>query len=309
MKIIATADLHMTTAQPVNRTDDYEATVIDKFNQILGFAMQHGAILTISGDLWDTAKLSKVPYELTNKILQMIRLSKVRILACHGQHDMTYHNPNLQTSPYYTLLVGGGIEIPGPMGIIIDGVRFYGAGWGQQIVMPPEKNDDIADVLLLHRTITPLEPPFYLKDATSAQIVLEKLYNYDLILSGDFHESFLSEMEGRFLVNPGPMLRASVDKRDYRPRVYLIDTETAEINPIFLKIKDDVWNDDRIEKQAQHDISITTNGLRDAMARKEDRPNFFKILDGVVAEANNNDLAVMTKEILTTAQKNLEGIR
>lgn len=309
MKIISAADLHMTTARPVNRIDDYEETVLAKFHQILNFAREYDAVLTVSGDLWDTSKLSKIPYQLTNKILQMIKLLKVRVLACHGQHDMTYHNLNLQTSPYYTLLVGGGIEVPGALGISIGNVRFYGAGWGQDIPMPMEKTDNIIDVLLLHRTITPGEPPFFLKDATPAQKTLETLYNFDLVLSGDYHEPFIAERDGAFLVNPGPMLRASIDKRDYRPRVYLIDTDTAEITPLYLDIKSDVWNDERLEKQAQHEISVSTNGLRDAMARKEDRPDFFKILDGVVEEAADVKLAAMTKEVLTTARKNLEGLR
>jgi len=309
MKIIATADLHMTSSRPVNRIDDYESVVINKFNQILQLARKHDAVLTISGDLFDTAKMSKVPYQLTNKVLQMIRLAKVRVLACHGQHDMVYHNANLQPSPYYTLFVGGGIEIPGALGITVGKVRFYGAGWGQEIPMPMEKDPELTDILLLHRTITPAEPPFFLKDATSAQDTLKALYNFDLILSGDYHQGFISELDDRFLVNSGPMLRSNIDARSYYPKVYLIDTDTAEITPQFLKIESNVWNDERIEKLAQHDISISTGALLDAMAKKEDRPDFYQILGTVLAESNNDKLTVMAQEVLATAQKNLGGNR
>jgi DNA repair exonuclease SbcCD nuclease subunit len=313
MKIIAAADLHMTAARPVNRTDNYEETVLGKFDQILSLARKHDAVLTISGDLFDTVKLTKIPYVLTNKILQMIRLSKVRVLACHGQHDMTYHNPNLQTSPYYTLLVGGGVEVPGAMGITIGDVRFYGAGWGQEIAMPGVKTPDLIDVLLLHRTITPGEPPFFLKDATSAKDALKTLHNFDFVLSGDYHSGFVHEEEVdqdvRFLVNPGPMLRSSIDSMSYQPRVYLIDTEVLSVEPTYLHIEENVWNTERIEKQSQHEISVNTQDLLAAMSRQEDRPDYFKILDRVLDAVENPELVELVKGVLLTAQKNLEGVK
>ena len=308
MKILAAADLHLTSACPVNRIDNYEETALRKFDQILSIARQHDAVLTVSGDFWDTTKMSKIPYELTNKVIQMLRMTKVRMLACHGQHDMAYHNPNLQSSPYYTLLVAGAMEIPGPMGISIGNVRFFGSGWGQDIPMPEEKNPDLVEVLLLHRTITEYEPPFFLKDGTSAAKAMEVLRNFDFILSGDYHEAFIRQEADRFLVNCGPMLRQKITERTLKPVAHLIDTDERTVTSIPLDVRDDVWNDERIEKQKQHEVSVSTTDLLKAMNEQSDRPDFIEILDTVLQDVGEEGLVNLVREVVAMARKKKEGV-
>lgn len=308
MKIVAAADLHITTARPVNRVDDYVETILGKIDQIIHLTRKNKAVLALAGDIVDTTKMSKVSYELINKVIQIIRLSQTRVFACHGQHDIAYHNQNLQVSPYYTLFVSGALEMPAHLGIVVENTRFYGAGWGQKIPIPQEKIKGVSDVLLLHRTITPGEPPFYLKDATPAQEVMKALPMYDYFICGDYHVPFWNKSKaGQILVNCGPMLRQKINERDLKPRIHLIDTDTGTVTPFFLKIQEQVWNDARLEKQKEHEVTIETDGLLEVMTRQNDRPDFLKILNKTLTETKDARLVEMVQDILTEAKKRLEA--
>lgn len=58
---------------------------------------------------------------------------------------------------------------------------------------------------------------------------LEKFKGFDLVVSGDNHQPFVTESsDGRLLVNPGSLTRQAADEA-HQPRVYIFDTEMRKL--------------------------------------------------------------------------------
>ena len=81
-----------------------------------------------------------------------------------------------------------------------------------------------------------------------------------LVLTGDNHQSFIFEQEGRYLINPGSMMRTTVAQIDFRPKIFIWDD--GKIKTIKLPIAQGVISkehieaakevDDRMEKYMTH---------------------------------------------------------
>jgi DNA repair exonuclease SbcCD nuclease subunit len=64
-----------------------------------------------------------------------------------------------------------------------------------------------------------------------------KMHDYDLVLSGDNHKTFVEEYEGKILVNPGTMMRKTITDKDHKPCFFIFDTDTKELKQYFLKVQ------------------------------------------------------------------------
>jgi hypothetical protein len=63
---------------------------------------------------------------------------------------------------------------------------------------------------------------------------------FDLIVTGDFHEKFVVTKGKTTLLNCGPMLRQSIDKKDFQPACWLLDDDG--IHEILIPIEQDVFD-------------------------------------------------------------------
>jgi len=81
--------------------------------------------------------------------------------------------------------------------------------------------------------------------------LLKKFPEYDLILTGDNHQTFVAEYEGRKLVNPGSMMRMRTDQENHEPCVFLWDSNANEVEKILLPVEKDVINRDHIDRQQE----------------------------------------------------------
>jgi DNA repair exonuclease SbcCD nuclease subunit len=92
---------------------------------------------------------------------------------------------------------------------------------------------------------------------TSAHELLEKYEQFDLILTGHNHKTFVEEVDGRLLVNPGSLTRHDADQEDHKPCVFLWCTETNEVEQVFLPIEQNVISREHIEHKNEHDERIS----------------------------------------------------
>ena len=76
---------------------------------------------------------------------------------------------------------------------------------------------------------------------TSAKSLLAKFPCYDLIVSGDNHQSFVEEHKGKLLVNPGSLMRTAIAQKNFKPKVYLWYAESNRIIEVFIPINKDVF--------------------------------------------------------------------
>ena len=79
---------------------------------------------------------------------------------------------------------------------------------------------------------------------------------YDLIVTGDNHQSFTEEYQGRRLVNPGNLTRQVADQIDFQPRVALWYADTNTIEWVNLPKQEGVITREHIEVKTQRDQRI-----------------------------------------------------
>lgn len=251
MKVLCTSDWHIRYNRPRNRKDEnYFDTILYKINWILDQTKNYDIILQ-AGDMFDTWKISHVPYFLT-KILSEIFLEKIwdkgkKIFSVVGQHDQRYRC-GLSDSPLSVLEVAEIVWIAKEEELG-DGVVLYGCGYGEEVPSPKSKED--FNILLIHKMITedgPLWPGQ--TDYISGKAFLKK-YPYDLVISGDNHQSFISTYRDKTLINCGSLMRSNVDQISHIPCAYIFDTDTRKyekleipVEPAFnvLKIQEAVYD-------------------------------------------------------------------
>lgn len=260
--LLFTADIHLRPDVPVCRTDDFLKVQWQKFDQVQKYIELNQLAWVDAGDIFHKAQL---PLVFVNQVLENMR---ERIVAgVMGNHDLPSHNiGRVGESAWGTLWASAYLEqVAGsePVHIKIGSDHFpkeradvdiYGVSYGEEIPQP--YNDDVFKVLVMHdmvyaskNDIIPNAP------GSLAKKLLRDNKEYDLIVTGHNHQSFMVELNGRFLVNVGSMTRQTADQTDHKPRV-------VEWRPGWglkwyeLDYKDGVISREHIEKQEQKDEEL-----------------------------------------------------
>jgi len=253
MKLIVTADWHLRTDRPRCRIDDNWLEAQRKVIQFcVAEASKRHASLLISGDLFDRAKSS---IELVNFVLSELQWVDPEILAIPGNHDLLYHNlENIEKSAYGILQksqvfcenIAGGKLFP-------FGTDTTEAAAGQSIIS-------------IHRLILPKDPGFNMGSGwNTADEILDMYPDAKWIFTGDYHENFVHEKDGRYLVNPGSLMRQSASQREYQPVIYFVDTETEEISvipvpdPVDMVVSDYLLDEKERDERIQSFVSKVKN--------------------------------------------------
>ena len=72
-----------------------------------------------------------------------------------------------------------------------------------------------------------------------------------VILTGDYHHGYMvTRQDGRKVITPGCLNIQVADMADYRPRVYILDTDTLDAEPVYLEgHAGDIVTDYLVEQQ------------------------------------------------------------
>lgn len=225
---ILTSDWHLREDQPVCRTDAFWETQWKKIDFISDIQRKYNCPVLHAGDLFNHWKPS--PYLLS----ETIRHVPNQFYTVYGNHDLPQHNLELiNKCGVYTLEQADKLN-----GISPPGFQFL--HWG----MNPFENEDT--VLIWHIFTYQGKQPWPDCPSPTANKLLKKYPNYDLIVTGDNHQPFVEEYEGRLLVNPGSILRQSVSET-HKPRVYLWFSETNSVEAVYLPLEDNVISREHIE--------------------------------------------------------------
>jgi len=239
MKYILTADWHIRDTTPRCRTDNYWMKQWNKINQVLQIAQEEDAVVLIAGDVFDKPRVSNQTIE---KFMSVLRTySDVLVLAIAGNHDLPGHNlDNLHRSAIGIMFQSGLIGTQSTVfNNIIDLVHF-----GEEI--PNEGN-----ILVYHELMWYKKRPFPGAPETGNAKTFFKKHkkHYDLILTGDNHQQFELYDDDCLMINPGPIMRMSADQWDFKPAVYLYDSEDGSFDIIELEVQDGVVQRDHIEEK------------------------------------------------------------
>ena len=242
---VLTSDWHIRADTPQCRTDDFTTAMWKKVQFIADLADKHEIPILLAGDL---SHRPQWPNWLIEKFMSIV--PDVEIIAIAGQHDLPGHNLEAIPQSGFGVLMRAGYIREGYPDSYIQTFPF-----GTEI-KPPFDDGWKVNVAITHQMVIEDKPYWPGQVASSAKSLLKKFPGYKLILSGDNHQSFVVEYEGRLLVNPGSMMRSTADQIDHRPRVYLWESKTNSVEAVYLPIEQGVIDRSHIDTKKEKDARI-----------------------------------------------------
>lgn len=243
MKLGLIGDCHFTNKTPEKRIDDYINTQKEKLDQAFSIFDKYGCSFIIqTGDLADGPG---IPNSTISWIIKSIKDSHWALNMVFGNHDVWGHSSStIPSSPLSVLESAGVVNLLNLHGRSIHDdmsrhdVTLYGAGFGESIPSPVKVGGCQYNILVTHSMVgnRPLFPGQELDDPVR---FLRKHSGYNLVVCGHYHYRFISEYDGRVIVNPGQLLRSTISKFDleHKPAVMVFDTDTNEVEVVELSVK------------------------------------------------------------------------
>ena len=262
MKILCSGDWHIRATNPRYRIDNYYKTLLNKIDWIFELAAKEGCkVILQPGDFFDSP--DQANYVIRDMISFLGSLNGIELLSIYGQHDTKYRRLENTAMGIFEEL--GAVEILKDTPFWFNGINFYGASWGKEIPVPVNKNE--INILIAHRMIVKDSPLWSNQtDYISARDMLKKYEDYDLIVSGDNHQSFTYGSKlGSMLINCGSLMRTTIAQRDHKPVVYIVNTDTNEITRHEIPIQpiEEVMNLELADeiKERNQDLEAFMSGL------------------------------------------------
>ena len=226
---ILTADWHIRATTPECRLDDFLSAMWKKVKFVFELAKKHNCPILLAGDL---GHRSQWPNWLIEKFIRYINSYEATIYAIPGQHDLPQHNLELKKKSAFGILVEGVHIIDQPK---LAHIKMF--PFGVNIDHNDKKEPCVA---MAHQMVIDNKQDWPGQKADTATGLLRKFPGYKLILTGDNHKPFVVKYKGRLLVNPGSLMRTTAIQVDHKPRVYLWDSNTNEVEAVYLPINEDV---------------------------------------------------------------------
>ena len=243
---ILCSDMHLREDTPTCFTGDFQKEQWTAVDCITFVQMQYKCPVVHAGDLFHHWKPS--PWLLS---MAMQHLPD-QFFSIYGQHDLPQHNWDLRDkSGIHTLEKAGKLVV---LPRLHYGTKPEDFQYPEEIGIGDWIGIDKKILVWHHLTYT--TKPFPGASDGMAAGILRKYPQFDLIVTGDNHQAFTVEHEGRLLVNPGNLTRQTADQIDFKPRVYLWYAETNTVVPAYLPIQENVISRDHLIKTEERDARI-----------------------------------------------------
>ncbi len=270
--IIFCSDLHFREDTPTCWTGDFQKEQWDSIDYISKLQQRWNIPVVSAGDILHVWKSS--PW-LLSMIMKHI---PAKFFSCIGQHDLPQHSLSLlDKSGFGTLRESGYIKTAEDWDLDID-IHF--CHWGEE---PKIDLDKRRKHILVWHHLTYLTKPFPGAEGGMAEGLLRKYSMYDLICTGDCHQSFTVEYQGRRLVNPGNLTRQTADQADFQPRVALWYSEDNSIEWVNLPIQKDVISREHLAVKEERDaridafVSSLDGDYKTEMSFEQNLESFFQV--------------------------------
>lgn len=217
------ADLHWSHMPPIFRSNepDWYKAMLRPIKELTELQKKYMCPIFCAGDIVD--KWNSPP-ELINFLIDNL----VHMYTIAGQHDLPEHDiKQIERSAYWTLARSGRItHINTPVDLDIpvqDKEAFVFPFHYGESIQPPKKKD-IFNIAMIHEYCW--IPGHSYKSAPEESNILStnsksRFEGWDLVVSGDNHSGFMSNLNGVLFVNCGSfMCRHSIDV--HVPKVWLL---------------------------------------------------------------------------------------
>jgi DNA repair exonuclease SbcCD nuclease subunit len=256
---ILAADIHLRDSVPECRTDDFMKAQTRKHNFLKALQEKHNAPVLLAGDLFHHWKPR--PF-LIGYALRVLARS---VIGIPGQHDLPAHSlERIEESGIYVLAQSGAIELLSPDRDLTTVIRGYhydsdviGFPWGVELA-GTKREKDVCKIALVHHLVYQGKVPFpgAEKCGGTAKLIIKQMPGFNLIVTGDNHQTFVERVGNTVLVNPGSFMRTTAAQADHKPCVFLWDEKTNEVEQVFLPIDKKAVSRDHIEKKEDKDERI-----------------------------------------------------
>lgn len=247
---IITSDIHVQANSPVARTDNYLEALAKKLRWLKRLQRKYNNCPILdAGDLLSNWKIDP---ELEQWCMDYIPKN---FYTTVGNHDMPNHNMKLFKKSSLSLLnKTGTIKVLKGTMDICKALNFsvLSVPYGLEI------SEYLSSRILITHQMVCEEKQHHRDHYTysTGKALLKKHPQFDLIISGHNHESFVIEYKGRLLVNPGSLMRRDASQIDYQPRVFLWYSDTNTVKSINVPITERVITTEHLEKAKERDDRI-----------------------------------------------------
>lgn len=251
MRMIITADWHIRNTKPRCRVDeDWIKTQQKALNQIAEICENKNAPLMVVGDIFNSN--SDTSFECINMVQKLADyIGGIYILA--GNHDLPFHSSeNIDKSA---------------IGVLLQSENIYKIeDYSDDFSAPnfDEERNPMPYMFIHTLTIPSKDKPDFIQCETPESL-LEKYPTAKWIFTGDYHRNFVYEKNGRYVINPGCLIRQVSDMKDYQSGAYFVDTEKQIIEFIPIIDNEELVNDEYIirENEREERIESFVNKLKD----------------------------------------------
>lgn len=236
MKILLTADIHLRGDAPACRKnpDKWLEEQENSFLQLPVIAQEHKCSeVWIIGDLFHRARTST---EATVKALNLMRTFPCPVRVLVGNHDELHHQyENVGKSTIGTVFSLRDVkelrsyEQPLSWGADARSVLVEAYPFGTE----PEKIPH-CDVWCTHQLVFPDEESRPLPELGVLAEDLLQRSDAKVIITGDYHHGYIKEFGDRKVITCGCLNIQARDMADYKPRVYILDLETLDVETVYL---------------------------------------------------------------------------
>jgi len=265
---ILCSDMHLREDTPICWTGDFQKEQWSTVEYIAKLQRKYNCPVIHAGDLFHHWKSS--PWLLS----MVFDTLPEQFYTIYGQHDLPQHNIDLESKcGLYCLTVAGRIKL-------LPAAHYNQLPPKEGSLYFPNRTPD-RRILVWHH-LTYITKPFPGASDGQADSLLRKYPQFDLIVTGDNHQSFTTEYKGRVLVNPGCMTRQKTDEAEYKPSVYLWYAEDNSVERVYLPAQEGVISREHIEVKEQRDqriqafISRLNDDYEADISFEENLERFFK---------------------------------
>ncbi len=252
---ILTADWHIRESIPTCRTDNFYQTQKRKLEWIAGLSHEYEIPVILAGDLFHKWKTSPQLESLAIQILDdCFGHGYGNVFCIPGNHDLPNHSvKEIKRSSYFVVYKSNVLANDWFGDRILFSDLYptlksviYSFAFGQEIENV-EREDGVLKICVAHQLTYDSKKPWADCKADSAKSLLKKYDGYDLIVVGDNHQSFVTEYEGRLLVNPGCITRQTGAFVNFKPSVYIWYSDNT-VERKYIPIEKEVINRDHLKK-------------------------------------------------------------
>lgn len=244
--LILVGDIHITENVPICRTDDYLKTLERKMKWLNNIQKKYNCPIIAPGDLLEYWKPSP---ELISWCLDHL---PDNLFTIAGNHDLPAHNLELlKKSGLTTLSKAKKVHLMvGYLNAYTftqnkTNISLYPFSWKVPLQPWGDNKLESFNIAVCHKMVYKSTLPWPGCQADSAIQLLKKLSGYDLVLTGDNHQSFYYSGENGILVNPGSFTRSTSDQKKHKPCIYLWKAPNI-LEKVFVPIEQGVITDDHI---------------------------------------------------------------